>query len=114
MKLSECIALATESVALLNKMQTSLEERFTGRKSFVGSNGAIFTQTINCINSSIDSLKAVEIRLKELNSGSDVCVYCHALMNESYVEIRHNKGMVSYRTRKSTANQNDVARSIFR
>ena len=86
MKLSECIALAVNSVDLFNKMQISLEERFPGRSSFAGANGVIWSQTLKCINSSIESLKVVEKRLKQLNNGFDLLVYCHALLNESYVE----------------------------
>ena len=86
MKLSECIDLAVESVELFNKMQISLQERFPGRLSFAGANGVIWSQTLKCINSSIESLKVVEKRLKHLSNGADVSVYCHALFNESYIE----------------------------
>ena len=96
MKLSECIDLMVKGSELLNKMQASLEERFIGLRSFAGGHGAIFTKTLNCINTSIDSLKGVDNRLNELSGGSEVTVYVHTLINESIVEHSfgetHQKG----------------------
>lgn len=86
LKLSECVDHLVKGSDIFNKMQTSLEDRFTGCSSFAGGHGAIFTKTLKCINSSIDSLKGVDSRLNTLNGGSEVPVYVHTLNNESIIE----------------------------
>ena len=95
-KLSDCIDLMVKGSELFNKMQASLKERFIGCSSFAGKHGAIFSQTLKCINSSIDSLKGVSNRLSALSGGSEVPVYVHTLINESIVEHSfgetHQKG----------------------
>ena len=96
MNLSDCVDLMGKGAELFNKMQASLEERFVGCSSFAGQHGAIFSQTLKCINTSIDSLKGVDNRLTTLSGGSEVPVYVHTLTNESNVEHSfgetHQKG----------------------
>ena len=81
MKLSDSIDLMDKGSQIFNKMQASLEERFIGCSSFAGKHGAIFSQTLKCINSSMDSLKGVSNRLSALSGGSEVPVYVHTLIN---------------------------------
>ena len=109
MELSECIDLATESAELFNKMQAALEDRFSGRSSFAGPNGAIWTQTLKCINSSIDSLKAVRSRLNHLSNGDDLGIYCHTLFNESYVE--HSFGHQTQKGQGQLQNKEEYCQS---
>ena len=85
-KLIESIDLLERGSQLFNNMQTSLENRFPGYSSFAGKHGAIFSQTLKCINSSIDSLKGVSNRLLALSGGYEVPVYVHTLISESIVE----------------------------
>ena len=109
MKLSECIDLATEGADLFNKIQASLQERFSGRTDFYGANGAIWTQTLNSMNLSVDSLNAVQNRLKHFFGCVDPDIYCHTLFNESYVE--HSFGHQNQKTQGQLPNKQEYCQS---
>ena len=84
--LTECISLAKELIDLLQKMQKQAEQRFVGKKSFWGTNGTVFTATVNCTVSSVNGWTALLNRLDYFDPTLPAKVNPQAATSECFME----------------------------
>ena len=97
--LPECIAETKILANLLNEMQQEKEAIFPTRSRFSGAEGSAFTQTISCLNSTIDGWETVVKRFEMLHHLHLVDkIRPRSLVNESIIE--HSFGFVSLKAGK--------------
>jgi len=84
--LSECISLAKDLLILLKKMQKEAEQRFVGRKSFVGSAGTVFSAAANCALSSVNGWRGLLSRLNHFDPTLGGKVNPQAAISEVFIE----------------------------
>ena len=73
-------------------MQEEQEKNYPSRKSFMGPNGVIFTDTVKCFQETVDSWRANINWLDHFNPTLTDEVYSHTITNESLIE--HSFGFV--------------------
>ena len=90
--LNECVLKAEQCSNLMQEMQTEAKERTPGRSSFHGPDGMPFTDTIRCLQSTIESWNILIDRVERLDKGSSQRIYSPSVTSEKYVE--HSFGFV--------------------
>ena len=84
--LQESLEKAEPCRQLLEQMQSQAEERTPGRKSFRGADGMPWTETIQCVLSTIESWRTLIERCETLEPGSSTRIHAPSVASEKNVE----------------------------
>ena len=90
--LADSILKAQTCASLMTALQQEAVERDPGRSSFKGADGMPFSDTIHCLESTIDSWKTLEKRVELMEGGSSSGIYPPSIGSEKNVE--HSFGYV--------------------
>ena len=101
--LEESIEQATPLVNLTQSIQAECEARFPRLSTFRGAYGAVFTPTANCLQSTVQSAKALHKRMEFLDPECTAKINPHVILNESLIE--HTFGFTKSQGRSDLQNQ---------
>ena len=94
----ECIKECKVLADLLNEMQTEMKETFTTRSCFGGAEGNVYTQTVKCLNDTIENWELLVQRLESLDPLLVSKIRPRAVVNESVIE--HSFGFINIKAKK--------------
>ena len=99
----ESILKGKTCVKLMTSMQKEAEDRNPGRSSFMGADGMPFTDTIVCLESTVESWETVETRVELCEKGSSSRIDPPSVTSEKNVE--HGFG---FTTKKGQGHNQDM------
>ena len=88
----ESILKGRSCAQLFTEMQREAEERNPGRSSFRGADGMPYSDTIHCLESTVDSWEIVQKRVEQIEQGSSSRIHPPSIGSEKNVE--HSFGYV--------------------
>ena len=84
--LPECVELAQPFLQITQAMQEECEEKFPSKRSFSGKHGTIWTETVNCIQDTVNNWKAVIKGLSTFDDSIIDKVDPHVINSEKQIE----------------------------